>query len=74
MKHSIMLEKNLKDTWNEPILRQLVPGKSKQNKCNFQNPTTSARTFNNVFATAGDKTYNDVKQSHQTNGFDVQAS
>ena len=25
------------------------------------------------FATAGEKTYNDVKQSHQTNGFDVQA-
>ena len=25
------------------------------------------------FATAGEKTYNDVKQRHQTNGFDMQA-
>ena len=40
MKHSIMLEKNPKDTWN--LLRQLVPGKSKHNKCNFQNPPISA--------------------------------
>ena len=63
--------KNPKDTWN--LLRQLVPGKSKQNKCNFQNPTISATTFNNFFATAGEKTYNDMKQRHQTNGFDVQA-
>ena len=38
---------NPKDTWD--LLRQLVPGKSKQNKCNFQNPTISASTFNNVF-------------------------
>ena len=60
-----------KDTRN--LLRQLVPGKSKQNKCNFQNPTISASTFNNFFATAGEKTYNDVKQRHQTNGFDMQA-
>ena len=52
-----------KDIWN--LLRQLVPGKSKQNKCNFQNPTISASTFNNFFATAGEKTYNDVKQRHQ---------
>ena len=66
--------KNPKDTWN--LLRQLVPGSktnAKQNKCNFQNPTRSANTFNNFFATAGEKTYNDVKQRHQTNGFDVQA-
>ena len=28
---------NPKDTWN--LLRQLVPGKQKQNKCHFQNPT-----------------------------------
>ena len=39
--------KNPKDTWN--LLRQLVPGKSKQNKFNFQNPTISASTFNNFF-------------------------
>ena len=39
----------------------------------FQNPTISANTFNNFFATAGEKTYNDVKQRHQTNGFDMQA-
>ena len=63
--------KNPKDTGN--LLRQLAPGKLKQNKWNFQNPTTSASTFNNFFATAGEKTYNDVKQRHQTNGFDVQA-
>ena len=63
--------KNPKDTWN--LLRQLVPGKSKQTKCNFQNPTRSASTFDDFFATAGEKTYNDVKQRHQTNGFDVQA-
>ena len=31
---------NPKDTWHN--LRQLVPGKSMQNKCNFQNPTISA--------------------------------
>ena len=60
--------KNSKDTWN--LLRQLVPGKSKEKKCNFQNPTISESTFN-FFATAGEKTYNDVKQRHQTNGFDV---
>ena len=59
-------KKNPKDTWN--LLRQLVPGKSKQNKCNFQNPTISASTFNNFLATAGEKTYNDMKQRHQTNG------
>ena len=59
--------KNPKETWN--LLRQLVPGKSKQNKCNFQDPTISASTFKNFFATAGEKTYNDVKQKHQTNGF-----
>ena len=63
--------KNPKDIWN--LLKQLVPEKSKQNKCNFQNPTISASTFNNFFATAGEKTYNDVKQKHQTNGFDMQA-
>ena len=57
--------KNPKDTWN--LLRQLVPGKSKQNKCNFENPTRSASTFNTFFATAGEKTYNDMKQRHQTN-------
>ena len=51
--------KNPKDTWN--LLGQLVPGKSKQNKCNFQNPTISATIFNNFFATAEEKTYNDVK-------------
>ena len=39
---------NPKDTWN--LLRQLVPVKSKQNKCNFQNPAIiSACTFNNFF-------------------------
>ena len=53
-------KKNPKDTWNLP--RQLIPGKSKQNKCNFQNPTRSMSTFNNFFATAGEKTYNDLKQ------------
>ena len=37
--------KNPKDTW----IRHLVPKKSKQNKCNFQNPTISASTFNNFF-------------------------
>ena len=71
MKHSIMLEKNPKDTWN--LLRQLVPGKLKQNKCNFQDPTISASTFNNFFAAAGGKTHNHVKQKHQTNGFEMQA-
>ena len=54
---------NPKDTWN--LLRQLVPGKSKQKKCNFQNPNRSASTFNNFFATAGEKTYNDVKHRNQ---------
>ena len=39
--------KNHKDTWNR--LRQLVPGKSQPNKCNFQDPTISASTFNNFF-------------------------
>ena len=120
MKQSIMLEKILKTPGT--YSGKLVPGKSKQNKCNFQkftigptcfhvqsfrnkkmilytfcrqitlycialtncgnkcfqclfffNPTRSAGTFNNFFATAGEKTYNDVKQRHQTNGFDVQA-
>ena len=61
---------NPKDTWH--LLRQLVPGESKQNKCNFQNPTMSASTFNNFFATAEEKTHNDVKQRHQTNLLDVQ--
>ena len=63
--------KNPKDTWN--LLRQLVPGKSKQTKCNFQNTTINASNFNNFFAAAGEKTYNDLKQRHQTNGFDVNA-
>ena len=63
--------KNPKDTWNHKAT--IVPGKSKQNKCNFHNPSISASTFNNCFATAGEKTYNDVKQRHQTNGFDMQA-
>ena len=63
--------KNPKKTWN--LLGELVPGKSKQTKCNFQNPTISASTFNNFFATTGEKTYNDVKQRHQTNGLDGQA-
>ena len=40
--------KNPKDTWN--LLRQLVPQKSKRTKCNFQNSTGSASTFNNFFA------------------------
>ena len=61
---------NPKQTWN--LLKQLVPGKSKQNKWNFQNPGIRASTFNNFFATAGEKTYNDVRQRDQTNGFDVQ--
>ena len=39
--------KNPIETWN--LLRQPVPGKSKQNKCHFQNPTISASTFNNFF-------------------------
>ena len=39
--------KNPKDTWT--LLRQLVPGKSKQTKCNIQNPIISASTFNNFF-------------------------
>ena len=60
-----------KNTWN--LLRQLVPGKLKQNKCNFQNPTRSTSTFNDFFATAWEKMYHDVKWRHQTNGFDVQA-
>ena len=64
-------KKNPKDTCN--LLRRLVPEKSKQNKCNFQNRTLSASTFNNFFATGGEKTYNDVKQRHQTNGFDMHA-
>ena len=63
--------RNPKETWN--LLRQLVPGKLKQTKCNFLNPTIIASTFNNFFATAGKKTYNDVKQRHQTNGLDGQA-
>ena len=63
---------NPKDTWN--LLRQLVPGKSKQNKFNFQNPTISASTFNNFFATAArEKTYNEVKQRNLSNVLDVQA-
>ena len=66
MKHSRMLKQIQK------TLRQLVPLKSKQTKCNFQNHTVSASTFNNFFATAGEKTYNDVKQRNQTNGLDVQ--
>ena len=64
MKLSIMLE-HPKDTWHR--LRQLAPGKSKKNKCNLQNPIISASNFNNFFATAGEKTYNDVKQRNQTN-------
>ena len=51
---------NRKDTWN--LLKPLVSGKLKQNKCNFQNPTIRASTSNNFFATAGEKTHNDVKQ------------
>ena len=66
MMHSIMLKKNPKGTWN--LLRQLVPGKSKQNKFNFQNPTISASTFNNFFATAGEKTYCRIKLT-KVNGF-----
>ena len=62
---------NPEDTWI--LLRKLVPGKSKQNKCNFQNLTVSASTFNDFFATGGEKTYNEMKHRHQTNGFDVQA-
>ena len=62
--------KNSKNTWN--LLRQLVAGKSNQNKCNFQNPTRSASTFNNFFATALEKTYNDVKQRPHTNRFYLQ--
>ena len=62
---------NPKDTWH--LLRQLVPGKSKQNNCNFQNITISASTFNNIFARVGEKSFNDVKQRRQTNGLDVQA-
>ena len=53
------------------LLKQLVPVKSKQNKCNFQNPTISASTFSNFFATGEEKTYKDVNQRHQTSGFDV---
>ena len=71
MKHSIMLEKILKTPGT--YYRQLVPGKSKQTKCDFQHPTISASTFSNFFATAGEKTYNYVKQRHLTNGFDGQA-
>ena len=65
-------KKNPKDSWN--LLRQLVPGKSKQTKFNFHNPTICASTFNNFFPTAGEKRNNDVEQRHQTNGFDEQAS
>ena len=54
-------KKNPNDTWD--LLWQLVPEKSKQTKCNFQNPTISASTFNNFFATAEEKTYNDVKEA-----------
>ena len=63
---------NPKVTWN--LKMQLVPGKSKQNKCNTQNPTISEHTFNNFLATAGEKTYNDMKQRHQTKEFNVQSS
>ena len=35
------------DTWN--LLRQLVPVKLKQNKCNFQNPTISASILQELF-------------------------
>ena len=45
--------KNPNETWN--LLRELVPGKSKQTKCNFQNLTISASTFNKFVATAGRK-------------------
>ena len=38
---------NPKDTWH--LLRQFVSRKSKRNKCNLQNPTISASTFNNFF-------------------------
>ena len=55
---------NPKDTWN--LLGQLVLEKSKQNKCNFLNPTISATTFNNFFAAAGEKMYNDMKQRQHT--------
>ena len=47
-------------------IKLLVPGKSKQYKCNFQNPTLSVRTFNTYLSTARGKTYNEVKQSQQT--------
>ena len=62
---------NNKDTWN--LQGQLVPRKSKRNKCNLQNPTISKSTFNNFFATAGEKTYHDLKQRYHTNVADVQA-
>ena len=62
---------NPKDTRNQ--LRQLAPGQSKLNKCNFQNPTVSTSTFNNFCATAREKPCNVGKQRHHTNGFDVQA-
>ena len=35
---------NPKETRN--LQKRRVPGKSKQNKCNFENPTISASTFN----------------------------
>ena len=47
MKQSIMLEKTPKDTWN--LLRQLVPEKSKQNKCNFQNPHHKCQHIQQLF-------------------------
>ena len=49
-----------KETWN--LLREPHPNQMQSNatptKCNFQNPTISASTFSNFFATAGEKTYN----------------
>ena len=54
---------NPKNTWN--LQRQLVPGKSKQNKYNFQNPTISASIFNNFLNSRGENA-----QRHETEASD----
>ena len=66
---------NPKDTWQpgtnyKPTSSWKIEAKQMQFP---EHRAIGARTFNNFFATAGEKAYNDVKQRNQTNGLDVQA-
>ena len=69
MKHLIMIEKSQRHL--EPT-KAPSTGKIEAKQMQFPELHHSASTFNNFFATAGEKTYNGVKQRLQTNGFDVQ--